>query len=79
MIMYAYCISNIFSKAKTASTWFTVLNMLFGFIIMPIIIFRKYNSIVNQLEFIKYFYPFYNITLISFGNDPMVSATGLID
>ena len=48
MIIYAYCASNMFSKIKTASGWFSVINMIFGFIMMPMIIVSRINDTVKQ-------------------------------
>lgn len=74
MIIYAYCISKMFSKTKTASAWFSVINMLLGFIIMPMIIMGSSNSFFKRMSIIKYAYPFYSLTLNSITNNPALNA-----
>lgn len=71
MIIYAYCISKMFSKTKTASAWFSVINMFFGFIIMPMIIMGSSNSFFKRMSIIKYAYPFYSLTLNSITKNPL--------
>jgi len=38
IILYAYTASAFFSKLTTANTWFSIINMLLGFILLPMII-----------------------------------------
>lgn len=61
--------SFLFDKAKTANTWFSVLNMLLGMIIMPMIIFGK-SSFLKYFDFLKYLYPYYDLTVKVFFDGP---------
>jgi hypothetical protein len=65
IILYTYCVSHIFSKVKSASTWFSVINMVLSLIIMPMILFGK-NTFFSYLDFIKYLYPYYDLTVAVF-------------
>jgi hypothetical protein len=60
MIIYTYAISNLFQKITTANTWFSILNMLFGFILLPMIILAK-STFLGYFTFIKYFYLYYDL------------------
>ena len=48
IILFSYCCSFMFEKVKTASTWFSLINIVFGMMVMPMIIF-------GQNTFLKYF------------------------
>jgi hypothetical protein len=74
IIIYTYFISNLFEKITTANTWFSILNMLFGFILLPMIILGK-NTFLGRFEFVKYFYPYYDLNLIVM-KESMKSAGG---
>lgn len=60
IILYTYCFSHLFEKVKSASAWFSIINMILSIIIMPMILFEK-NEIVSYLSFIKFFYPYYDL------------------
>lgn len=63
VIIYTYTISNLFSKVSTANTWFSIINILFGFILLPIIILGK-QTFLGYFSFVKYLYPYYDINMI---------------
>lgn len=63
IIIYTYTISNLFSKVSTANTWFSIINILFGFILLPIIILGK-QTFLGYFSFVKYLYPYYDINMI---------------
>lgn len=48
IILFSYSCSFMFEKVKTASTWFSLINIVFGMMVMPMIIF-------GQNTFLKYF------------------------
>jgi hypothetical protein len=79
VILYAYCFSFLFEKVKSASTWFSVINMIFGIIIMPMILFGQ-NTFFHYLDFLKYLYPFYDLTVavfFQFQNESMAALSEL--
>lgn len=39
IILLAYCCSFLFDKVKTANTWFSLLNIILGVVILPMVIF----------------------------------------
>ena len=62
IILFAHCCSFLFNKVKTAQTWFSVLNFLVGFIIIPMVLFGQ-KTFFGKLEFIKYFYPYFDLNV----------------
>ncbi len=67
MIVYTYVFSNLFEKITTANTWFSIINMVFGFVLLPMIIIGE-KTILGNLKFIKYFYPFYDLNVMVLSN-----------
>ena len=63
MILFAYCFSFVFKKAKTASGWFTLINVVAGMAAMGNILAGK-QTFMKYFSFLKYFYPFYDLTTV---------------
>jgi hypothetical protein len=63
MLLYAYAATALFNKLATANTWFSLINMLFGFIFLPMIILGS-GTFLGHLSFIKYIYPYYDLNII---------------
>ena len=61
MIIYTYAISNLFEKIKTPNTWFFILNMLMGIVVLPMSIIGK-DTWLGYFGFVKYIYPYYDLT-----------------
>lgn len=80
MILFTYCCSFLFYKVKTASTWFSLINILFGMIILPLVIFGK-KTFLRHFQFVKYIYPFYDISVEVFfqSNSPNAQLAEVID
>lgn len=62
IILFTYCISHIFQKAKTASVWFGVINMLLNMLVLPLILMGQTKAPL-LVECFKLLYPFYDLTL----------------
>ena len=60
MILFAYCFSFLFEQLKTANNWFGTVNVIFGFMVLPTILLGK-GTPFEHLEWIKNFYPFYDL------------------
>ncbi len=73
-ILYTYCFSFLFGKTKTASTWFSLINIIFGLVILPLIIFGQ-QTFLGNLAFIKYFYPYYDLSVMVLFQDNPATAT----
>ena len=65
IILFTYCCSFIFEKVKTASTWFSVINIMFGMMLMPMLIFAK-DTFFGYLTFLKYLYPYFDLIVAVF-------------
>lgn len=65
MILYSYTCSMIFNKVKTANSWFTIINTLLWLIMMPLMMpdMLLKNSFYSYLKPIKYFFPFFDLSL----------------
>lgn len=74
MIVYTYTATTIFTKLTTANTWFSVVNGLFGFIVLPLVIFGEW-SFLKYLGFLKYLYPYYDMNVVLLG-DTLKGAVG---
>jgi len=74
ILLYTYFVSNLFEKITTANTWFSVINIIFGFILLPMIILGR-NSFLGHLDFIKYFYPYYDLNIMLL-KDTLTKAGG---
>jgi hypothetical protein len=62
VILYAYCASNLFSKLKTASIWFPVINMLMSILLLPMLLLSngKFSFVINILKVV---YPYFGLTV----------------
>lgn len=65
IILFTYCFSFVFEKMKSASTWFSVVNMVLGFIIMPMILFGQ-ETFFRHIDFLKYLYPYFDLNVYVF-------------
>lgn len=63
MIIYSYTATALFNKLATANTWFSLINLLFGFIVLPMIILGE-KTFLGYFSFIKYIYPYYDLNII---------------
>lgn len=74
VILFTYCCSFLFEKVKTASTWFSLINIIFGMVIVPLIIFGQ-STFLHYFSFFRYFYPFYDLSIKVFfqENNPSYS------
>ena len=63
MLVYAYTATALFNKLATANTWFSLINLLFGFILLPMIILGE-KTFLGHFSFIKYIYPYYDLNII---------------
>jgi hypothetical protein len=63
IILFSYCFSFFFNKAKTASGWFTLINVVAGLATMGNILVGK-TTFMKYFSFLKYLYPFYDMTTI---------------
>ena len=74
LIIYAYCGSMIFNKLKTANSWFTIINSIFAFVFLPMIIFAEKSkamvegTFLTRIIFIKYFTPYYDLGYLIYTN-----------
>ena len=81
MIIFTYCCSFLFQKVKTASAWFSLINIIFGFIVMPMVIFGK-DNIFGYFSFLKYFYPYFDVAVKVFlknGNNQQLAQLANVD
>ena len=64
MIIYAYTFTLIFTKAKTASNWFTIINFLFLGLMIPVTFPKNLTkgTFFGYIRWLKYFCPFFDIT-----------------
>jgi hypothetical protein len=62
IILFTYCCSFLFEKVKTSSTWFSLINIIFGLMVVPLIIFGQ-NTFLKYFEFVKYFYPYFDLSV----------------
>ena len=63
IILFAYCFSFVFKKAKSASGWFTLINVVAGMAAMGNILVGK-TTFMKYFSFLKYLYPFYDLTTV---------------
>lgn len=63
MILFAYSFSFVFDKVKTASVWFSLINIVFGIVIMSIIFVSK-TTFLKYFTFLKFLYPYFDLTAI---------------
>jgi hypothetical protein len=81
MILFAYCCSFLFEKVKTASTWFSLINVMLGMMLIPMIIFAK-DTFFGKLEVLKYVYPYFDLTAQVFldngPNAQMAQMAGIV-
>ena len=59
-ILFSYSFSYLFSKQKTADNYFGLLTMVFGYLIVPLSVFKT-ETILDKTLILKYVYPFYQI------------------
>ena len=80
LIIYAYCGSMIFEKLKTANTWFTVINMLFSMILLPLVILSDKQmlegKIFSIINYFKYLIPYYDLSKYLLSNSTADSSLG---
>lgn len=67
VLLFAYCISSIFSKVKTANVWFGVINMVLSMLLMPLLLLgkTKYPLLLNCA---KLLYPYFDLTVSALAN-----------
>lgn len=63
MILFAYCFSFMFDKIKTASVWFSLINIVLGMLIMSIIFVGK-TTFLKYFSFLKFLYPYFDLTAV---------------
>lgn len=64
VILYAYCASKLFSKVKTASVWFPLMNVIMSLILLPLL-FMSEGKMAFLFVILKFVYPFFDLTVIS--------------
>lgn len=76
MTLYTYVCSLIFQKRKTANSWFTIINSLFMFALMPLMIPNSplKNTAYGRISFLKYFYPYFDLGSHLISNEKAVQA-----
>jgi hypothetical protein len=61
-ILYAYCASSLFSKAKTASIWFPMVNMALSALLLPLLLMSS-GRLSFLVSILKVVYPFFDLTV----------------
>jgi hypothetical protein len=66
MILYSYTISMLFSKVKTANSWFTILNTILGLLMMP---FMMPDAVIKdtfyaKFKIVRYLFPYFDLSAV---------------